>query len=277
MKYLVSSSDFPNHPQPLDTEIAFVLIKQDTLLSFNSFGQRLGRLKIFDFEYIRVYFNQKEIILINGLNEIQRFRFDFRMLPKKSGYFEVHYSTDETYQIATNFWDKIFFRQNEQIIFDHYDFLVAHWNSLLQLDLTSKYNQENFLDIFAIIEINRFELTSNRLILRFYERLCKEMKYEIESGLKNKTFLSVGDFLYNELNQITLFQNLNQALVQWDTIWLQILFLYDIRHVITPNDTINYRKNAENNSWKYHYQWIINLLSFDLSWIASIEDPSCSN
>jgi hypothetical protein len=77
--------------------------------------------------------------------------------------------------------------------------------------LTSKYNQENFLDIFAIIEINRFELTSNRLVLRFYERLCKEMKYEIESGVKNKTFLSVGDFLYNELNQISLFQQLNQA------------------------------------------------------------------
>lgn len=218
MKYLVSSTDFPNHPQPQETYIALVLIKHDTLISFNQYGQRLGRLKIFDFEYFCVYYNQKEIVLINGLHEIQRFRFDFRMLPKKSGYFEVHYSSDETYQIATTFYDKLFFRQNEQIIFDHFDFLVTHWNSLLQLDLTSKYNQENFIDIFAIIEINRFELTSNRLILRFYERLCKEMKYEIESGVKNKTFLSVSDFLYNELNQITLFQNLNQALEHWDTI-----------------------------------------------------------
>jgi hypothetical protein len=218
MKYLVSSSDFPNHPQPLDTHIAMVIIKHDTLISFNQYGQRLGRLKLFEFDHFRVYFNQKEIVLINGLNEIQRFRFDFRILPKKSGYYEVHYSNSETHRLATTFYDKIFFRQYEQIIFDHFDFLTANWNSLLQLDLTSKYNQENFLDIFAIIEINRFELTSNRLILRFYERLCKEMKYEIESGVKNKTFLSVGDFLYNELNQISLFQQLNQAFVQWDAI-----------------------------------------------------------
>lgn len=209
MKYLVSSTNFPNHPQPQETYIALVLIKHDTLISFNQYGQRLGRLKIFDFEYFRVYYNQKEIVLINGLHEIQRFRFDFRMLPKKSGYFEVHYSSDETYQIATTFYDKLFFRRNEQIIFDHFDFLTAHWNSLLQLDLISKYNEENFLDIFAIIEINRFELTSNRLILRFYDRLCMEMKYEIESGVKNKTFISVGDFLYNELNHVTMFKQLN--------------------------------------------------------------------
>lgn len=210
MKYVISSTDFPNHPQPQETYIALVLIKHDTLISFNQYGQRLGRLKLFDFEHFRVYYNKKEIVLINGLHEIQRFRFDFRKLPKNSGYFEVHYSSDETYQIATTFYDKLFFRRNEQIIFDHFDFLTAHGNSLLQLDLISKYNEENFLDIFAIIEINRFELTSNRLILRFYNRLCKEMKYEIESGEKNKTFMSVGDFLYNELNQVTMFKQLNQ-------------------------------------------------------------------
>ncbi len=206
MKYIVSSTDFPNHPNPKETEIAFVLVKHDTLISYNFYGQRLGRFKFFDEEQIHVYYSRKEIVLVDSSNDIHRFRHDFRKLPKKSGYFEIHYSNSESHKRPTYFYDNYFFRQNEELIFNHFDYLVAHWNDLAQLDLTSKYNQENFLDIFAIIEINRFELTSNRLILRFYNRLCKEMKYEIESGQKNLTFPTVGDFLYNELNQISMFK-----------------------------------------------------------------------
>jgi hypothetical protein len=200
MKYIVSSTDFPNHPNPKETEIAFVLVKYDTLISYNFYSQRLGRLKKFDEEYMRVYYSRKEIVLIDSSNEIHRFRYDFRKLPKKLGYFETHYSNSESHKRPTYFYDNYFFRQNEELIFIYFDYLVAHWNDLAQLDLTSKYNQENFLDVFAIIEINRFELTSNRLILRFYNRILKEMKYEIETGQKNLTFPTVSDILNNEFN-----------------------------------------------------------------------------
>ena len=209
MKYIVSSNDFPNHPNPIETEIAFLLQKYDTLISYNRNGQRLGRLKIFNHENVRTYYSRKEIVLVDSSNDIHRFRYDFRKLPKKSGYFEIHYSNSESHKRPTYFYDNYFFRQNEELIFNHFDYLVAHWNDLAQLDLTSKYNQENFLDIFAIIEINRFELSSNRLILRFYNRLCKEMKYEIESGQKNSTFPTVSDILYNELNHVTMFRTTN--------------------------------------------------------------------
>jgi hypothetical protein len=209
MKYIVSSNDFPNHPNPKETEIAFVLVKYDTLISYNFYGQRLGRLKKIDEEYMRVYYSRKEIILIDSSNEIYRFRYDFRKLPKKLGYFETHYLNSDKYKRSIHFYDKLFFRQNEEQIFNHFDYLISNWEHLIQLDLTSKYNQENFLDIFAIIEINRFELTSNRLILRFYNRILKEMKYEIETGQKNLTFPTVGDILYNELNQVTMFKMIN--------------------------------------------------------------------
>jgi hypothetical protein len=209
MKYIVSSTDFPNHPNPKETEIAFSLQKYDTLISYNRNGQRLGRLKIFNHENVRTYYSRKEIVLVDSSNEIHRFRYDFRKLPKKLGYFETYFLNSDKYKRAVHFYDKHFFRQNEERIFNHFDYLISNWEHLIQLDLTSKYNQENFLDIFAIIEINRFELSSNRLIMRFYNRLCKEMKYEIESGQKNLTFPTVGDFLLNELNQVTMFKTTN--------------------------------------------------------------------
>lgn len=209
MKYIVSSNDFPNHPNPIETEIAFVLIKYDTLISYNIYGQRLGRLKIFNDEYFRVYYSSKDIVLIDNSNDFYRFRYDFRKLSKKKGHDEVYYLNSDKYKMATHFYDKLFFRQNEEQILNHFDYLISNWEYLTQQDLSAKYNQENFLDIFAILEINRFQLTSNKLILRFYNRICKEMKYEIETGQRNLTFPTVGDIVYNELNQVTMFKTIN--------------------------------------------------------------------
>lgn len=203
MKYIISSIDFPNHPNPVDTDIAFILSNNETHISYNSRGQRLGRIRIFDQECIRVYYSKSEIIVFDDEKYCFRFRYDFKSLPKETAYFEIHFMESETHKRSQNFYDDTFFRKHEEIIFKHFDFLIEHWSQLILLDLTSKYNQENFLDIFAVIQSQRLNLTSNRLIIQFYNRLCIEMKSELISGERCTRFLTAGDIVYDELKKVS--------------------------------------------------------------------------
>jgi hypothetical protein len=197
----------PNHPQPKCTKIAFVMVYEEYTISFNQFGQRLGRYEAEEGReqqfYCTFFTEDRVIVSLKG---------DTTLL--------LHYDMTEDRVINENRTDLFFedsaFKHAEydagHILHFHFlpfmkpyfQFIQGLEELLAERKLKEKYHHELFLDLYAIFKLHGFTYWKANLVERIMNRMKTEMISDLYHFPANPEFATINDSIWDELSSLPI-------------------------------------------------------------------------
>lgn len=201
-----------NHPNPIDTQIAFVFVYENKTISYNQFGQRLGcylaeegREQEF---YCTFYTNDRVIITLKE----NRTLFLFHDMTEDSIVHENR--TDEYWEDSTlNHADY----DARHILYFHFRDYIPSYSQLInglqpllqEANLVEKYHHEFFLDFYALLKVLHFSSWRSSLIDTVMERIKKEIISDLYHFPAQSNYQTTNDILWDELTKIPIIRALN--------------------------------------------------------------------
>lgn len=203
----------PNHPQPKCTKIAFVMVYEECTISFNQFGQRLGRYEAEEGReqkfYCTFFTEDRVIVSLEG---------DTTLL--------LHYDMTE---------DRVMYENRTDLFFEDSAFKTAEYDAghilhfhflsfmkpyfqliqgleelLVERKLKEKYHHELFLDLYAIFKLHGFTYWKANLVERIMNRLKKEMISDLYRFPERPAFNTINDIIWDELSTLPIVRASNQ-------------------------------------------------------------------
>jgi len=203
----------PNHPNPIDQSIAFILVYENVTISFNSFGQRLG--SYYEEEgreqslYCTFYTSDRVIITLKNNRTLVLF-------PDMSEECILEEANTELY------WENPLYKNAEydagHIIYYHFRDFIPRYMRLIDgvqellhdAHLSQKYHYEVFLELYAIFKILGLTSCRRSLMEGLFDRIKTEMKLDLYLFPERSEFPTINDVFWNELNQLPIFQSLKK-------------------------------------------------------------------
>jgi len=197
----------PNHPQPKCTKIAFVMVYEDCTISYNQFGQRLGRYAAEEGReqkfYCTFFTDNRVIIFLKG---------DTALL--------LHHDMKEDRVINENRTD--LYHENSAFKHAEYDaghilhfhfspFMKPYFDLIQGLEgllaerkLKEKYHHELFLDLYAIFKLHGFTYWKPSLVERIMNRMKTEMISDLHHFPASPKFATINDSVWDELSSLPI-------------------------------------------------------------------------